>query len=88
MQTAFTLVGVGVGNILVVLVHPSAGRIVVSHVGERDNTETHTQMAEEAGLKGLANIICVGKLFAEVASATRRRSSPLSTSASRPARPL
>ena len=25
-----------------------------------------TQMAEEAGLKGLANIICVGKLFAEV----------------------
>ena len=48
MQTAFTLVGVGVGNILVVLVHPSAGRIVVSHVGERDNTETHTQMTEEA----------------------------------------
>lgn len=25
-----------------------------------------TAMAEEAGLKGLANIICVGKLFAEV----------------------
>ena len=25
-----------------------------------------TQLAEEAGLKGLANIICVGKLFAEV----------------------
>lgn len=25
-----------------------------------------TQMAEEAGLKGLANVICVGKLFAEM----------------------
>ncbi|ACV22780.1 2-oxoglutarate ferredoxin oxidoreductase subunit gamma [Slackia heliotrinireducens] len=42
---------------------------LVNHVPERDDvkifTLNATKMAEEAGLKGLANIVLVGKLFAE-----------------------
>lgn len=47
-----------------------ADSTLVPDIGPVDGVEVFaipaTAMAEEAGLKGLANIICVGKLFAEV----------------------
>lgn len=46
-----------------------ADTTMVNKVPEREGVRTFaipaTQLAEDAGLKGLANVICAGKLFAE-----------------------
>ena len=76
MESLIALIGIGVIVFLGFFVHPSRHRIVVAHIGERQDTEAHTHVAEST--ESSDHIVQVGILgvllhavLIEVADLTR-----------------
>ena len=48
MQATLSAIGIAIGYILIFLVHITTGRIIIAHIGKRDDTETHAHMTQQA----------------------------------------